>query len=34
MVALDDRYVADWLLWKDLKILLRTVPHVVGRRGL
>ncbi len=34
MVAIDYRYVADWSLWKDLKILLRTVPHVVGRRGL
>jgi lipopolysaccharide/colanic/teichoic acid biosynthesis glycosyltransferase len=34
MVAIDHRYVVDWSLWKDLKILLRTVPHVVGRRGL
>ncbi|HEX3693477.1 MAG TPA: sugar transferase [Solirubrobacteraceae bacterium] len=34
MVAIDYLYVANWSLWTDLKILLRTVPHVVGRRGL
>jgi exopolysaccharide biosynthesis polyprenyl glycosylphosphotransferase len=34
MVALDYLYVANWSLWKDIKILLRTVPHVLGRRGL
>ena len=34
MVAIDYLYVANWSLWKDIKILLRTVPHVVGRRGL
>jgi lipopolysaccharide/colanic/teichoic acid biosynthesis glycosyltransferase len=34
MVAIDYRYVEHWSLWNDLKILLRTVPHVVGRRGL
>ncbi len=34
MVAIDYRYVEHWSLWKDLTILLRTVPHVVGRRGL
>jgi lipopolysaccharide/colanic/teichoic acid biosynthesis glycosyltransferase len=34
MAAIDYRYVADWSLWTDLKILLRTVAHVVGRRGL
>lgn len=34
MVALDYLYVANWSLWIDLKILLRTVPHVLGRRGL
>ncbi len=34
MVAIDYRYVEHWSLWKDLKILLRTVPHVVGQRGL
>ncbi len=34
MVAIDYLYVADWSLWTDVKILLRTVPHVLGRRGL
>jgi len=33
-VAIDYLYVANWSLWKDVKILLRTVPHVLGRRGL
>jgi exopolysaccharide biosynthesis polyprenyl glycosylphosphotransferase len=34
MVTLDYLYVANWSLWTDVKILLRTVPHVIGRRGL
>jgi len=34
MVAIDYLYVANWSLWTDVKILLRTVPHVVGRRGI
>jgi exopolysaccharide biosynthesis polyprenyl glycosylphosphotransferase len=34
MVALDYLYVANWSLWTDVKILLRTVSHVFGRRGL
>jgi exopolysaccharide biosynthesis polyprenyl glycosylphosphotransferase len=34
MVALDYLYVASWSLWTDVKILLRTVPHVLARRGL
>jgi exopolysaccharide biosynthesis polyprenyl glycosylphosphotransferase len=34
MVALDYLYVANWSLWTDIKILLRTVPHVLGRQGL
>src|ERR1035441_1963395 len=34
MVAIDYLYVANRLLWKDVKILLGTVPHVLGRRGL
>jgi exopolysaccharide biosynthesis polyprenyl glycosylphosphotransferase len=32
MVAIDYLYVANWSLWLDLKVLLRTVRHVV-RRG-
>jgi len=34
MVKLDYLYVANWSLWDDVKILLRTVPFVVGRRGM
>jgi exopolysaccharide biosynthesis polyprenyl glycosylphosphotransferase len=34
MVAIDYLYVANWSLWGDVKIMLRTVPHVLGRRGL
>jgi exopolysaccharide biosynthesis polyprenyl glycosylphosphotransferase len=34
MVAIDCLYVANWSLWNDVKILLRTVPYVFGRRGL
>jgi exopolysaccharide biosynthesis polyprenyl glycosylphosphotransferase len=33
MVAIDYLYVANWSLWGDVKILLRTVPCVVARRG-
>ena len=34
MVKIDYLYGANWSLWLDLKILLRTVPHVLGRRGM
>jgi exopolysaccharide biosynthesis polyprenyl glycosylphosphotransferase len=34
MGAMDYLYVANWSLWGDVKILLRTVPHVLGARGL
>ena len=34
MGAIDYLYVANWSLWGDVKIILRTVPHVLGRRGL
>ena len=34
MVKLDYLYVAGWSLWSDVKILLRTVAHVVARRGM
>jgi exopolysaccharide biosynthesis polyprenyl glycosylphosphotransferase len=34
MVKLDYMYGANWSLWVDVKILLRTIPFVVGRRGL
>jgi lipopolysaccharide/colanic/teichoic acid biosynthesis glycosyltransferase len=34
MVKLDYLYVAGWSLWSDAKILLRTVPYVLARRGM
>jgi lipopolysaccharide/colanic/teichoic acid biosynthesis glycosyltransferase len=34
MVKIDYMYGANWSLWLDVKILLRTVPFVLGRRGL
>jgi exopolysaccharide biosynthesis polyprenyl glycosylphosphotransferase len=34
MVAIDYLYAANWSLWTDIKILLRTVPHVIRRRGM
>ncbi len=33
MVKVDYLYVANWSLWIDVKILLRTIPHVLGGRG-
>jgi lipopolysaccharide/colanic/teichoic acid biosynthesis glycosyltransferase len=34
MVKTDYLYAANWSLWTDVKIILRTVGHVLGRRGL
>jgi lipopolysaccharide/colanic/teichoic acid biosynthesis glycosyltransferase len=34
MVKIDYLYAANWSLWSDLKIILRTVAHVLSRRGL
>ncbi|MDX6664004.1 MAG: hypothetical protein QOG68_210 [Solirubrobacteraceae bacterium] len=34
MVKIDYLYVAGWTLWTDVKILLRTVPYVLSRRGM
>ena len=34
MVGMDYLYVANWSLWLDLKILLRTVRHVARRGNL
>jgi lipopolysaccharide/colanic/teichoic acid biosynthesis glycosyltransferase len=34
MAVMDYLYVANWSLWSDVKILLRTFSHVIGRRGL
>jgi exopolysaccharide biosynthesis polyprenyl glycosylphosphotransferase len=34
MVGIDYLYVANWSLWTDLKILLRTAARVIGRDGI
>jgi lipopolysaccharide/colanic/teichoic acid biosynthesis glycosyltransferase len=34
MVKLDYLYAASWSLWQDAKIMLRTVPYVLARRGM
>ncbi|MGH2901268.1 MAG: sugar transferase, partial [Solirubrobacteraceae bacterium] len=34
MVKLDYLYVAGWSLWSDVKILMRTLPYVMARRGM
>lgn len=34
MAKLDYLYVANWSLWSDIKIMLRTVHHIAGRRGV
>ena len=34
MVKIDYLYGANWSIWADLKILLRTIPYVLNRRGL
>lgn len=33
MVKLDYLYVAEWSLWNDVKLILRTVPVVLRARG-
>jgi exopolysaccharide biosynthesis polyprenyl glycosylphosphotransferase len=33
MVKLDYLYVMNWSLWEDVRLLLRTLPVVVGGRG-
>jgi lipopolysaccharide/colanic/teichoic acid biosynthesis glycosyltransferase len=34
MVKLDYLYVANWSLWTDVLLLLRTVPFLIARRGV
>jgi exopolysaccharide biosynthesis polyprenyl glycosylphosphotransferase len=34
MIKLDYLYVTGWSLWSDIKILLRTIPYVLARRGM
>jgi exopolysaccharide biosynthesis polyprenyl glycosylphosphotransferase len=33
MVKLDYLYVTNWSLWWDTKLILRTIPIILGRRG-
>jgi lipopolysaccharide/colanic/teichoic acid biosynthesis glycosyltransferase len=33
MVKLDYLYVSNWSLWMDIRLLLRTAPVVIRRRG-
>jgi len=32
-MRLDLRYIDQWSLWLDVKILLRTIPAVIRGRG-
>jgi exopolysaccharide biosynthesis polyprenyl glycosylphosphotransferase len=34
MIKLDYLYVAGWSLWSDVRILLRTIPYILARRGM
>ena len=33
MVKLDYLYVTNWSLWTDMRLLIRTLPAVLGRRA-
>jgi exopolysaccharide biosynthesis polyprenyl glycosylphosphotransferase len=33
IVDLEQRYIAGWTVWRDLSLLLRTVPAVLSMRG-
>ncbi len=33
MIKLDYLYVMNWSLWEDLRLILRTLPAVIGGRG-
>jgi exopolysaccharide biosynthesis polyprenyl glycosylphosphotransferase len=33
MVEIDYAYVTSWSFWGDFKLLVRTIPVVIGRRG-
>jgi len=34
MIGIDYLYVANWSLWSDIKILLRTIPYMFASRGM
>jgi lipopolysaccharide/colanic/teichoic acid biosynthesis glycosyltransferase len=33
MVKLDYLYVTNWSLWGDVRLILRTLPALLTRRG-
>jgi exopolysaccharide biosynthesis polyprenyl glycosylphosphotransferase len=33
MVKIDYLYGANWSIWLDMKILIRTIPYILARRG-
>jgi lipopolysaccharide/colanic/teichoic acid biosynthesis glycosyltransferase len=33
MVELDIKYAREWSIWMDVKILIKTVPVILGGRG-
>ncbi len=33
MITLDYVYVTNWSLWGDVKLLTRTVPAIISKRG-
>jgi lipopolysaccharide/colanic/teichoic acid biosynthesis glycosyltransferase len=33
MMTLDYLYVANWSLWRDIKLLGQTAPHILRRTG-
>jgi lipopolysaccharide/colanic/teichoic acid biosynthesis glycosyltransferase len=33
LVQFDLAYIDNWSLWLDLKIFLKTIPHVASGRG-
>jgi undecaprenyl-phosphate galactose phosphotransferase len=33
MITLDYLYVTNWSLWRDVKLLLSTVPALLSQRG-
>jgi exopolysaccharide biosynthesis polyprenyl glycosylphosphotransferase len=34
MLGIDYLYVANWSLWSDVKILLRTIPYILAQRSM
>jgi lipopolysaccharide/colanic/teichoic acid biosynthesis glycosyltransferase len=33
VVRLEARYIRGWTVWRDLEILLRTIPAVLSMKG-